>query len=172
MNQFHKDILENQKILYSYALSLTKNEDDAKDLVQDIFVRAITKQHLFKEGTNLKAWLCTLMKNYFLTSLIKKKRFVSKKEVDFEELMKFISEKEVSYNLGESNIGVDLINQLIDNLTDRQRNSFLLRLKGYQYNQIANLLDIPLGSVKSNLFETKEILKHKLKKLGYENSKT
>lgn len=167
MNNFHKDILNYESNLSRYAFKLTQNLEDSKDLVQDVLLRAILKESYFKKGTNLKAWLMTLTKNIFITSLRDKNRFDSKNTQSFEQIYEISLSKDNDTNLGISNLGVEFINKLIDDLTDRQRNSFLLRNKGCQYNQIAEILNIPLDSVKSNLHETKEILKNKLIKLGY-----
>lgn len=171
MNQFEKDIVKFEKDIYRYALSLTKDEDDAKDLVQEVFLRAIIKQDLYKENTNLGAWLTTMTKNVFINLYRDKKKYASKKTIDFEELMKFVSQKQVAYNLGVSNLSIETIYKIFKEIDDSNIEMFLLMTKGFKYKEIAERFDIPLGTVKFKLSITKKEIRDKLIKLGYENSK-
>ena len=165
MNQFHKDILKNQKILYSYALSLTKNEDDAKDLVQDTLLKAIRKENLYSEGTNLKAWLCTIMKNIFLDSFKHKNVKIRSYSEDIKKANNHKAENKVFENLS-----IELIQSEISKLDSNKQEIINLFTEGYNGYEIENKVNTNYtnsSTMRGIIFRIKNKLKQKLIELGY-----
>lgn len=172
MNNYQDDIVSHSKVLYSFAYKLTKNKEDTQDLVQDTILKAILKESNFKKGTNLKAWLCKMMYRLFLDRINNTKNIYNKNRYSFEEIFAIVN-YETAENLAFSNLSIEYINQLISELSYKPKECFILRSKGFKYNDIAQRLNMPLGSVKSNLAAAKKELKNKLNKQGYDkNSKT
>jgi len=171
MSDFEKDIVDSIPMLKQYAFTLTKNKEYANDLLQDTLLRAFLKEDLFTKNTNLGGWLSTMMKNLFISQLKVKSRFISKDNIDFEEIYK-VTNKKFDCNDGVSNLGIEVINSLFKDINKTNLEMFLLMEKGFKYKELAEIFNIPIGSVKGQLHYTKKELKNKLKKLGYENSKT
>jgi len=148
--------------LRSFAYNLTKNEEDAYDLYQETALRAINNQEKFRPGTNLKAWLFTIMKNIFINNYRKK---VKKNTlIDSTENMYFINSGSVVIsNDAGSNILMNELNKMINALEDSIRIPFLKHFEGYKYQEIADDLELPLGTVKSRIFFARKALKEKIK---------
>ena len=112
-------------------------------------------------GTNLKAWVYTIMKNTFITNyhrLVKRKTFV-----DTTENLHFINtSSHVTENSASTNLVMEEINQAIESLTHDLRTSFLMYYKGYKYHEIADILSLPLGTVKNRIHIARKQLKGKL----------
>lgn len=148
--------------LRSFAYNLTKNEEDAHDLYQETALRAINNQEKFRPGTNLKAWLFTIMKNIFINNYRKK---VKKNTlIDSTENMYFINSGSVVIsNDAGSNILMKELNNMISSLEDSIRIPFLKHFEGFKYQEIADDLTLPLGTVKSRIFFARKALKEKIK---------
>lgn len=153
--KFKNEIYSHFTFLTTFAIHLTKNSDDAKDLVQDTIYKALKHQSKFAEGSNLKAWLTTILKNSFINNYRKLKR---RTQLDFENPI--ISNNE--FNKGESNFLLKEIQSEINKLDSEYRIPFLLAFDGFKYDEIAENLNIPLGTVKSRIFNARRILKEKL----------
>jgi RNA polymerase sigma-70 factor (ECF subfamily) len=159
---FNDRLLKMSDVLEYFALSLTRNKEDAEDLLQETLVKAITYQDKYTPGTNLKAWLHTIMKNTFINQYRKMKRantvITTKDEVD---VLDFVPAT-VEYT-PENTLGAKEINKLIDRLDDNIRVPFSMHLKGYKYKEIADHLNIPIGTVKSRIYFAKQSLMKDLK---------
>lgn len=140
----------------------------ADDLVQDVLVKALLNEDKFKKGTNLEAWLTIIMKNCFIDSLNAKKQIASSPNYNFDEMYSFCKTEKVSKNLGASNIGVDAINTLINNLDTLDEQLIRLWLLGYKYKELAIRFDFPIGTIKYKLHHAKKTLINQLIQLGYE----
>lgn len=148
--------------LNSFAYNLTKNQEDAKDLYQETAFRAITNKEKFRPGTNFKAWLFTIMKNIFINNYRKK---VKKNTIiDTTDNLYFINSgaTRVDNNAGR-NILIDELEGMIAKLDDSTRIPFLMHFEGYKYQEIADHLDLPLGTVKSRIFFARKALKENIK---------
>lgn len=148
--------------LRSFAYNLTKNEEDAYDLYQETAYRAITNREKFRPGTNLKAWLFTIMKNIFINNYRKK---VKKNTIiDSTENMYFINSGSVVIsNEAGSNILMKELNKMINSLDDSIKIPFNMHFEGYKYQEIADELELPLGTVKSRIFFARKALKKMIK---------
>ena len=148
--------------LKSFAYNLTKDGEEAKDLYQETAFRAMTNRDKFKAGTNLKAWLFTIMKNIFINNYRKKTK--ANTIVDSTDNLYFInSSSTIISNGAGTNIQMQELNQMIRNLDDSIRIPFEMHYVGYKYQEIADQLALPLGTVKSRIFFARKELKEQIK---------
>lgn len=146
--------------LQSFAYNLTRNQEDAKDLYQETAFRAITNKDKFRPGTNLKAWLFTIMKNIFINNYRKK---VKKNTViDTTENLYYINSGSVVGNDAGGNIVMDELNKMIEEIDNTLSEPFMMHHQGFKYQEIADKLELPLGTVKSRIFFARKALKEKI----------
>jgi RNA polymerase sigma-70 factor (ECF subfamily) len=150
------------KFLKPFALRLTRDSDDANDLVQDTLVKAYTNRDKYSDGTNLKAWLFTIMKNTFITQyqrMVRRNTFI-----DTTENLHFINSSD---SLQENSAVNHFVKEDIDKalcLTDEiYRVPFLMYFEGFKYHEIAEELDLPIGTVKNRIHIARKLLKSSLK---------
>lgn len=145
-------------LLQSFAYNLTKNTEDAKDLFQETAFRAMTNRDKFRPGTNLKAWLFTIMKNIFINNY--RKRVKANTIMDSTDNLYYLNSGTQSIaNSAESNIVMKELIRMISGLDDSIRIPFLMHYQGFKYQEIADHLDLPLGTVKSRIFFARKELK-------------
>lgn len=162
LQEFNERILGLNPKLQVYALSLTANQEDANDLLQDTFLKAFSNREKFNPGTNINAWAYTIMKNTFINNYRRSKKSNtvvddSKDLYQLNSLQKTHSiNPEADYNHGE-------IMTTIRQLEDEQRIPFEKHVAGYKYKEIADDMNLPIGTVKSRIFLTRQKLSHKLK---------
>ncbi len=152
--------------LERFALSLTTNKEDAKDLLQETFAKAISYRDKFTDNTNLKAWTFTIMKNTFINNY----RRASKANTTFdntEDLYYLNLNKENRQNSPESEISTKEIIKAIQELEDEFRIPFIMHTQGYKYKEISEELDLKIGTVKSRIFFTRKKLMERLKDYAY-----
>ncbi len=148
--------------LNSFAYNLTKNQEDARDLYQDTAYRAMINRNKFKPGTNFKAWIFTIMKNIFINNYRKKiKRNTIIDKTDNQYFLN--SGSAILENDAESNILMDEVFKMIEELEESIKTPFMMHFEGYKYQEIADILDLPLGTVKSRIFFARKALKSKIK---------
>lgn len=149
-------------VLKPFALKLTKDMDAANDLLQDTMVKAYTNQDKFAEGTNLKAWLYTIMKNTFITSyqkMVRRGTFV-----DTTDNLHFInSSGALIENSVYGAFAMEDIYEAINKLDEVLSTPFLLYYRGFRYHEIADRLNIPIGTVKNRIHLARKYLKEDLR---------
>jgi RNA polymerase sigma-70 factor (ECF subfamily) len=156
--EFHDRFNQMSTLLHSFAYNLTKNVEDAKDLFQETAYRAFTNIDKFNPGTNFKAWLFTIMKNIFINNYRKKVK--ANTIIDSTDNLYFInSGSTIIANDAESNIMIKELTRMIEKLDDSIKIPFLMHYQGYKYQEIADDLDLPLGTVKSRIFFARKELK-------------
>ncbi|MEY2950685.1 MAG: RNA polymerase sigma factor [Saprospiraceae bacterium] len=156
--EFNNSFNELSGVLHSFAYNLTKNTEDAKDLYQETAFRAMTNKDKFRPGTNFKAWLFTIMKNIFINNYRKKTK--SNTISDSTDNNFYINSGSVEISNGaEGNMLMKDLTRLIENLDGTIRIPFLMHYQGYKYQEIAEYLDLPLGTVKSRIFFARKELK-------------
>ncbi|MBL4585490.1 MAG: RNA polymerase sigma factor [Flavobacteriales bacterium] len=159
---FNDRLIKMSDVLEYFALSLTKNSDDAKDLLQETMVKALTYQSKYTPNTNFKAWLHTIMKNTFINQYRKMKRantvITTKDDVEVLDFVPASVE-----HTPDSTLAAKEINKVIDSLDNNTRIPFTMHLKGFKYKEIAAELNIPIGTVKSRIFFAKQSLMKDLK---------
>lgn len=162
-NEFKKSFETLTPSLNSFAYNLTKNREEAEDLYQETAFRAYTNREKFRPGTNLKAWLFTIMKNIFINNYRRKSKMNT--IMDSTDNNYYInSGKNKVSNGGESNILMKELNQMIDDLDGDIKNPFMMHFTGYKYQEIADKLQLPLGTVKSRIFFARKALKESIKR--------
>jgi len=167
---FEQEALRHIDLLYNSAVQMTGNQADAEDLVQETFVKAFKFFHKFRTGTNCKAWLFKIMRNTFINSFRKKAKEPSK--VSFEEVEKFYPDQEPKYELpiDESDqehmfdeLLEDDVKQALDALPLEFRMSVILSdIEGFSYQEIARIMECPIGTVRSRLSRARKMLQKRL----------
>lgn len=160
--EFNTRIMSEKSSLKNFALSLTRNNEDALDLLQDTYVKAISYRTKFEDSTNIKAWLFTIMKNTFINAYRRnvKTRALIVKGDDIALNRAF---KQNSYDHSESRLNAKEIIQHIEKLEDDYKVPFTRYYNGYKYEEIAQELKLPLGTVKSRIFIARKTLMEALK---------
>ena len=147
--------------LKHYALQLTRNTDDADDLVQETMLKAFTYRNKFSEGTNLKGWLYTIMKNSFINNyrrMMKRKTFID----TTDNLFYLDSSTSTAENQGENNFILKDVARAMEKLPADLQKTFSMNLKGFKYHEIADILGIPIGTVKTRIFVARRQLRKRL----------
>lgn len=155
--EFNTRIISERSSLKSYALSLTHNLEDAQDLLQDTYLKAIKYRAKFEDSTNLRAWLFTIMKNTFINAYRRNTK-IKKLVSTGDELALNRAFKQNSYEQSESRINAKAIIKEINGLNDEYKVPFTRYYNGYKYEEIAHEMNLPLGTVKSRIFLARKIL--------------
>ena len=180
-----RDIFDNEFMphihsMYNFGYRLTLDRDDAKDLVQDTYLKAYRFIESFQKGTNAKAWLFRILKNSFINDYRKKSKEPSK--VDYQEVETYYNSEEVDRQITpdlrveslKDMIGDEISNALNALDVDFRTVIILCDLEGFKYEEMAKILDIPIGTVRSRLHRARALLKEKLKSyaksMGYNNA--
>jgi len=155
--EFTTSIIGLKSNLHKYALSLTMDRDNALDLVQDTFLKAIQNQDKFIDETNLKAWVFTIMKNTFINSYRRKVRENTMMD-GTQDLYYVNTSSDKGYISPESTYSENEINKAIDALHGDYRVPFRMHIEGYKYEEISEKLNLKLGTVKSRIFFARQKL--------------
>ena len=159
--EFSENVIGMQPSLKPFALKLTRDMDDAEDLIQETMFRAFSNEDKFQSGTKLKAWLYTIMKNIFINNY--RKKIKRNTIIDTSDNLFIInSGANVSKNIGEISFVNKDIERAILGLSNDFRVPFMMHFKGYKYHEIAEKLNLPLGTVKSRIFFARKALKEEL----------
>jgi RNA polymerase sigma factor (sigma-70 family) len=151
-----------------FAMKMTQDVEDANDLLQDSLVKAITNRDKFSEGTNVKAWFYTIMRNTFITNyqkIVRRKTFTD----STENLYHLNSADNLTDNQANTSITMKEIRKEIDKLASEFKTPFMMYFNGYKYNEIADMLEIPIGTVKNRIHIARKELKDTLSSLRYYN---
>lgn len=159
--EFNDHFKKVNPLLEGFALKLTRDQEKAQELVQETVVRALRYKDHYKVGTNFKAWITTMMRNIFLNQRrnIKRRKTES---IGHDHLYYQLESLHTTDNYGIHNIEMQEILKTIDQLEDKVRRPFWMFYEGYAYEEIAQELDLPLGTVKSRIFKARKNLKKAL----------
>jgi RNA polymerase sigma-70 factor, ECF subfamily len=159
--EFNSSFNKLASLLQSFAYNLTKNSEDSKDLFQETAFRAMTNRDKFSDGTNLKAWLFTIMKNIFINNY--RKKIKANTIIDGTDNQYYINSMSVSNpNMAESDIMMQELNKMVVELDSSVQVPFVMHYQGFKYQEIADDLKLPLGTVKSRIFFARKELKDKI----------
>lgn len=159
--EFYHQFEQMNNMLHAFAFNLTKNQEEAKDLYQETAYRALTNRDKFSAGTNFKAWLFTIMKNIFINNYRKKVK--SNTIIDTTDNLYYInSSSHTVSNQAETGMLMKELQVLINDLEEGIRIPFVMHYYGYKYQEIAEHLDLPLGTVKSRIFFARKELKDRI----------
>ncbi|MBP6979213.1 MAG: RNA polymerase sigma factor [Bacteroidales bacterium] len=165
--EFNDRLLGLKDNLDYFASLLTPNKEDARDLVQDTYVKALTHREQFQSGTNLKAWAYTIMKNTFINNYRRNVR--STTLVDTMEDLYYLNSSVIDEETAEGRMSVNYILQRIEQLEEIHRRPFEMHTDGFKYKEIAEALDLSIGTVKSRIFFTRRKLMEQLREYEYSN---
>jgi RNA polymerase sigma factor (sigma-70 family) len=159
--EFNQLLLVSSDFLNPFAVTLTRDKESAKDLVQETMYKAIANKDKYINGTNIKAWLYTIMRNIFINDYRKKaKQNVILDSTPNDFLLDY-NQAAIS-NLAESKIRLKEIESAIYHLPSIFKDPFMLYFEGYKYNEIAGILHEPLGTIKSRIHFARKLLKKKI----------
>ena len=172
---FETDALAYLDALYRTALRMTRSEADAEDLVQETYIKALRFREQFTPGTNLKAWLFRILTNTFINTYRRRQtqpEFTELDDVDEFSLYKRMSDLRTSSSAG--NPETEFLDGLVDSevkdalteLPEKFRSVVLLDVEGFSYKEIAEMLDIPIGTVMSRLHRGRKFLQKRLLELA------
>lgn len=159
--EFDSLLIKNADFLKPFAITLTRDQETAKDLLQETMYRALANKEKYNVGTNIKAWLYTIMRNIFINNYRKTSRQPVVLDPTPNEYLLNQSQLSVS-NDAESNMKVKEIQLAVYNLPDIFRGPFMLYFDGFKYHEIANLLKEPLGTIKSRIHFARKLLKARI----------
>jgi len=160
--EFNTRIIDCTVFLKRYAISLAKNSTNAEDLLQETVLRALVNKDKIHEDTNLKAWLYTIMKNVFINNYRRNKKIGTIMEINDYKNVK--SGSAISRNDGVSNIEMAYLNGELQKISSTFREPFLMHYTGFKYEEIADKLKLPIGTVKSRIFFARREIRKKLDK--------
>ncbi|MCH5233165.1 MAG: RNA polymerase sigma factor [Muribaculaceae bacterium] len=161
-NETFKDrVLGLQSNLLSFAYQLTTNKEEARDLLQDTTLKALDNEEKYVDNVNFKGWIFTIMRNIFINNY---RQTVRKATVidQTEDLYHLNISQDSGISSPEGSYAVKEINQALDSFTDDYRIPFNMYVAGYKYNEIADKMGLPLGTVKSRIFFARKRLRDQL----------
>ena len=161
-SKFENSVIGMQGNLLSFALKLTMNKEEAQDLVQDTTLKALNNEEKFVENTNLKGWMLTIMRNIFINNYRKSVR--ENTGVDRTETLYHVNLcQDSGLAAPDGAYAVSEISAIIAKFPADYRKPFSMHVAGYKYEEISQKLDMPLGTVKSRIFFTRQKLREILK---------
>lgn len=155
--EFNNLLVSNSAHLKPFAIKLTRDSEIAGDLFQETMYRAMANREKYNSGTNIRAWLFTIMRNIFINEYrrkIKRKTIHDNTSNDY-----FIDHQQVSRNTTESVMQVKDILNCVHRLPDIFKKPFILYFDGFRYHEIAYILSEPLGTIKSRIHFARKTLK-------------
>ncbi len=159
--EFNDKLLKTENSLQYFALSLTRDTENAKDLVQDTFVKAIQYKDKYTSDNNMKSWLFTILRNTYLNQVTK---LSAKNTVNDESEDAFLIKNTLTDNQdSQSIINKAELDLAIEKLNDDYKTPFTMFIDGYKYKEIAEDMNLPIGTVKSRIFFARKILMESLK---------
>ena len=159
--EFDQILIKNTDYLKPFAMTLTKDTESAKDLIQETLYRALANKWKFNDGTNIKAWMYTIMRNIFINNY----RRSAKQNTIFDNTPNdFLLDynQYATANAAESNLSLKEIKEAVYHLPEIFKNPFQLYFEGYKYHEIAEILTEPLGTIKSRIHFARKLLKQQL----------
>ena len=162
---FEREALVHLDSLYRVAVRLTGNSAEADDLVQETMLKAYRAWHQFQQGTNAKGWLLTILRHAFINEYRRRTRHPETVDVDAIEPFSVFEEVQDDDPQGTffDRIVDDEVLKAIDQLPEQFREAVVLSdVEGLSYEEIARILEVPVGTVKSRLFRARRQLQHKL----------
>lgn len=161
-SSFKAMVFSMQSNLMSFALKLTLNKDEAQDLVQDTNLKALKNEAKFVDSTNPKGWMLTIMRNIFINNYRRNVRANTVVDTS-EDLYHLNLSQDSGLSTPEGAFAMAEITSVINQFPPEFRQPFSMHVAGYKYEEIAEKLGMPLGTVKSRIFTTRQRLREILK---------
>ena len=160
--KFRQKLVELQGNMFQFAYQLTSDKEQANDLLQETTLKILTNEDKYTENTNFKAWVLTIMKNTFINNYRQEVRHATIVDKS-EDLYQLNLCQESGLDTPEGSYSMREITEAINHITDEFRIPFNLFVSGYKYTEIAEKMNIPVGTVKSRVFHVRKMLQEKLK---------
>jgi RNA polymerase sigma-70 factor (ECF subfamily) len=160
--QFQEKLVNLQDNMMNFALTLTSNRDDAQDLLQDTTLKVLGNREKFTDNVNFKGWVLTVMRNIFINDYHKAVRAQSVIDQDVDVYNVDVL-NDSGFDTPDGSIQIQEITGAINQLNEELKVPFSLYVSGYKYNEIADKLDMPLGTIKSRIFFARQELQKQLK---------
>lgn len=166
---FEEEFLPQIDALYNFAYHLTYSEEDANDLVQEAYMKAYRFINNYEVGTNAKAWLFRILKNAFINDYRKKNKQPTK--VDYEEIVNYHNEEDTNFS-SYDDLRTEMFDKMMGDEVTIAINSLpvdfrtvilLCDIEGFTYEEISKIINVPIGTVRSRLHRSRNMLKEKLK---------
>jgi RNA polymerase sigma factor (sigma-70 family) len=161
--EFNQMLIANAEFLRPFAITLTRDNETAKDLFQETLFRALANQEKYNVGTNIKAWLYTIMRNVFINNYRRKARQNTIFDSTPNDFLLDYNQVTAS-NTAEKTLQLKEIQTSIHNLPDIFRKPFMLYFDGFKYHEIAGMLKEPLGTIKSRIHFARKLLKAQIER--------
>jgi len=158
---FNHKLYDHKPSLQLFAMNFTQDLEDANDLVQDTLLKAMRYSTQYQDGSNLKGWLYTIMKNTFINSYRKNTKYKSIVDTS-EDLQSYQLVKSASGNEAEGKFITDDIHKALLKLESQYYIPFIKYFEGFKYHEIAEELSIPIGTVKTRIYVARQLLKKEL----------
>lgn len=159
--EFTQQLTQLNPVLRAFTKKFTSDRDESLDLVQDTLVKALIYKNKFREDTNLKGWLFTIMRNTFINNYRKNQR--EKTSVDTTQNQYFLNAEDThTFNKPEKSFEYQDIWNQVNTLREELLTPFKMYTSGYKYHEIADHLDIPLGTVKNRIFNARKEIQSRL----------
>lgn len=160
--KFEEKLTDLQNNMLNFAMTLTSNRDEAKDLVQETTLKALDNIDRYYENTNFKGWVFTIMHNIFVNNY---RRIVhNKARIDQTENLYHLNlPQDSGFDSPEGSYTLAEINKVINSFTDEYKIPFSMHVSGFKYEEIAQQLNMPIGTVKSRIFFARKRLQELLK---------
>lgn len=160
--EFNQMLLNNTEFLKPFAITLTKDQESAKDLFQETILRALANKEKYFSGTNIRAWLYTIMRNIFINNYRRESKRLVVTDSSPNEYI--IDHAGIAFNNAINNIIGKETEKAVNELPAIFKQPFVLYFEGYKYNEIADMLNEPLGTVKSRIHFARKLLKAKIQR--------
>lgn len=158
--KFQSSLMSLQANMLNFAYMLTSNRDDAYDLLQDTTLKALDNEDKYAEGTNLKGWVFTIMRNIFINNYRRVSRAAT--VIDTTDNQYLINlPAEAARETPDGTFTANEITAAINAFSDEYRIPFSMHVAGYKYNEIAEHMNLPLGTVKSRIFFARKKLQER-----------
>lgn len=160
--QFQERLLNLQSNLLNFAYMLTSDREEAHDLLQDTTLKALDNEEKYIDNVNFKGWVFTIMRNIFINNY---RRVVRNQTIvdQTEDLYHLNLPQESGFDTPDGTYTVKEIMKAINSFSDEYRVPFLMHIEGFKYHEIAEAMDLPLGTVKSRIFFARQRLQIILK---------
>ena len=155
--KFQNNLMKLQANMLNFAYMLTSNRDDAYDLLQDTTLKALDNEDKYADNTNFKGWVFTIMRNIFINNYRRASRAATIVDTT-DNLYHLNLSQDSGLESPEGSFGAQEITAAINEFSDEYRIPFSMHMAGYKYNEIAEKMNLPLGTVKSRIFQARRRL--------------
>ncbi len=157
---FQANILKLQDNLFNFAMMLTSNRENAFDLVQDTTLKVLDNEDKYTEGTNFKGWVFTIMRNIFINNYRRASRAATIVDTT-DNLYHLNLSQDSGFEAPEHSLTITEVSEALSKFEDDLRVPFTMHIKGYKYQEIADKMGMPIGTVKSRIFFARKRLQQR-----------